>query len=123
MIGHWLQWTASGVTAVLAAFWIRSASISPPAMELVGDPIATTKEVPPIEPPPAISATSAADAPESGRVKSSEAPKKKIICAAHRRSSGSEAAKPKPRECAAKHSRQRNLHRPVIGYGPDGLPR
>lgn len=36
MVGHWLQLTAAGVTALLAAFWIRPAPISP-AMELVGD--------------------------------------------------------------------------------------
>jgi hypothetical protein len=54
-VKRWLQGIAGGGVAVLAVFWIRSASISSPAIELVDSmpPPAASEEVAPIEPPPA----------------------------------------------------------------------
>ena len=103
MVKRWLQWIAGGGAAVLAVFWIRSASVSSPAIELVGSmpPAAAVEEVASIEPPAGTLQTKMPAGLESApppRV----VPRRKL-CATPRRPSGLHATKRS--DCAPKTRR------------------
>ena len=103
MVKRWPQWIAGGGAAVLAVFWIRSASVSSPEIELVGwmSPPAATEEVLSIEPPPGTPLTQTTVGLESAsppRV----VPRRKL-CTMPRRQSESHATK-RP-DCAPKTRR------------------
>ena len=103
MVKRWLQWIAGGGAAVLAVFWIRSASISSPEIELVGSmsPPAAAEEVASIEPP---AGTPLTQTPAG--LKSAPPPRvvpRRELCAMPRRQSESQATK-RP-DCAPKTRR------------------
>jgi hypothetical protein len=103
MVKRWLQCIAGGGAAMLAVFWIRSASISSPAIELVDSMPrpAALEEVASIEPPPGTLQTKT-----PAGLKSTSPPRvvpRRKLCATPRRPSGSQATKRS--DCAPKTRR------------------
>lgn len=104
-VKQWLHWIAGGGAVVLAVFWIRAASISSPAIELVGSmpPPAASEEVASIEPPPGTLQTQM-----PAGLKSALPPRvltRRKLCATPRRPSASLATKRS--DCAPKTRRSR----------------
>ena len=100
---RWLQWIASGGAVVLAVFWIRSTSLSSPAIELVDSmpPPAASEEVAAVDLPLGTPQTQTPAA-----LKSAPPPRvvpRRRLCATPRRPSASHATNRS--DCAPKTKR------------------